>query len=84
MFLAEKGGLIRIAVRRFSPLRGALRASKTLTRFVERGSHPYPLLVNQNGPIKGPFWFAGGEGVRLHRIPENPVRSTHSFSTNDY
>ena len=43
LLLAERVGLIRIASGRSSPLRGALRASKTLTRFVEPvGSHPSP------------------------------------------
>jgi hypothetical protein len=37
--MAGPTGLIETAFGLFRPLRGALRASKTLPRFVEQGSH---------------------------------------------
>jgi hypothetical protein len=44
-YMARPTGLTRIASRRSSPLRGALRASKTLARFVERSSDELQALV---------------------------------------
>ena len=64
VLVAEREGLIRIALWRYSPLRGALRASKTLARFVEQGSHPQPSTGKKKGP-DGPLLFTGGErGIR--------------------
>ena len=59
-FLVAGAGLTRIASGRFSPLRGALRASKTLARFVEQGSPPDPTPPKmKKGPARGPFIHFG-------------------------
>ena len=68
-------GLTRIALGRFSPLRGALRASKTLARFVEQGSNPQPAQQKCKRPRMGPFTFWRRErdsnpryGITVHSL----------------
>ena len=74
--LAKRVGLVRIASGRFSPLRGALRASKTLTRFVEQGSHPEPSAGNRKTRPQGPRFVFLAERVgfeptvRVNRTPD--------------
>jgi len=51
--LARPTGLIQIAFGRSSPLRGALRASKTLARFVEQSS-----ILGHHTTTKGPGLMA--------------------------
>jgi hypothetical protein len=55
-YLAERAGLIRIALGRSSPLRGALCASKTLARFVEQRSHPLPPACKAKRAPLGPIF----------------------------
>ncbi len=56
-YLARPERLIQIALRRSSPLRGALRASKTLARFFEQQFSSSSRHIKNKKAPKGTFWF---------------------------